>query len=268
MTSPSPIALRVAGLSQALELHVHDARDRYVSRRIREEGIWEPYETELLLGMLQPGDVMVDVGANIGYFSVIAAAQVGEAGAVVAFEPDPRNCELLRRNVTHNGLAARVEIVEAGLAATDAPGDLYLSEDNFGDHQIFAADDTRDSVPVTLLHGASYLQSRVQRIDLLKVDTQGAEFAVMSGLMPLLAGLPAPPRILIELTPLSLREYGASGRALVELLATLAQPMWIVDHIEHRLAPSTAEELVRWCDNVDGWNGDRGFMNILVGPAP
>ena len=174
MTSPSPIALRVAGLSQALELHVHDARDRYVSRRIREEGIWEPYETELLLGMLQPGDVMVDVGANIGYFSVIAAAQVGEAGAVVAFEPDPRNCELLRRNVTHNGLAARVEIVEAGLAATDAPGDLYLSEDNFGDHQIFAADDTRDSVPVTLLHGASYLQSRVQRIDLLKVDTQGA----------------------------------------------------------------------------------------------
>ena len=89
---------------------------------------------------------------------------------------------------------------------------------------------------------------------------------MMVGLMPLLRELPASPRILIELTPRSLRQSGASGRALVELLADLEQPLWIVDHLEHRLARHSAEQLAVWCDNVDAVPGDEGFMNILVGP--
>ena len=68
---------------------VHGERDRFVSRRIREEGVWEPYETSLVLAMLRPGDVFVDVGANIGYFTILAASAVGAQGMVFAFEPDP-----------------------------------------------------------------------------------------------------------------------------------------------------------------------------------
>ena len=88
---------------------------------------------------------------------------------------------------------------------------------------------------------------------------------MVAGLMPLLVRLPAPPRILIELTPLSLRLAGSSGRELIELLATLEQPFWIVDHIEHQLVASSAAELAGWCDDVDAVAGDAGFMNILVG---
>jgi len=120
-------------------------------------------------------------------------------------------------------------------------------------------------VPVQLLAGAAYLAPRLSRIDLLKVDTQGAEYGVIEGLMPLLQRLVAPPLILIELTPLSLRQAGHSGRDLIELLAELGQPLWIVDHIEHRLVPETAEALALWCDNVDAVAGDAGFMNVLVG---
>ncbi|MCB1844900.1 MAG: FkbM family methyltransferase [Halioglobus sp.] len=268
-SAPSlPVPLRVSTLPRPLSLYVHDARDRFVSQRIRDEGLWEPYETALLQAILAPGGVFVDVGANIGYFSVIAAALVGEAGAVFAFEPDPENCRLLRLNVAHNGMADIIEVVEAGLADGAARGELFLSEDNLGDHQIFAAGEARQSVPVQLLSGAGFFRDRPHQPDLIKVDTQGAEFRVMAGLMPFVRNLPRPPRLLIELTPLSLRECGASGRALVELLATLGQPLWIVDHIEHRLAPSSAGELAQWCDNVDACEGDRGFMNILVGDAP
>ncbi len=60
---------------------------------------------------------------------------------------------------------------------------------------------------------------------------------------------------------------GASGRALIELLAELGEPFWIVDHVEHRLVPCAREELAVWCDNVDACEDDRGFMNILVGPG-
>ena len=85
----APVPLRIPGVPDRVSLHVHGETDRYISRRLREDGIWEPYETTLVLAALQPGDVFVDVGANIGYYPVIAAGRVGRDGAVFAFEPDP-----------------------------------------------------------------------------------------------------------------------------------------------------------------------------------
>ncbi len=262
------VALEVPGLQRPLQMYLHGPRDLHVSKRIREQGIWEPYESALVLQLLGPGDVFVDVGANIGYFSLLAAAAVGEAGAVHAFEPDPENFALLQASASLNGLAGIVRARRAALSDRDGQARLFLSEDNLGDHQVFAAGEGRRSLPISLLRGDDALRREVRRIDLLKVDTQGAEYAVMAGLMPLLQELREPPRILIELTPLSLRQAGSSGRALIELLARLALPFWIVDHIEHRLAASSAGELADWCDAVDAVPGDAGFMNILVAQLP
>lgn len=263
------IPLHIPNLPQPLHLYVHGERDQYVSRRLREEGIWEPYETSLVLELLRPGDVFVDVGANIGYFSVLAASVVGEQGAVFAFEPDPENYRLLLANIALNALQHSITPVHAALSDAAGEGQLYLSADNLGDHQVYASEEARPSVPIALYHGSDFLQGRLkgslQRLDLLKVDTQGAEYQVIAGLLPLLLQLPRKPRILIELTPHSLRWAGASGRALIELLAQLRQPMWIIDHIEHCLHLSTAEELALWCDNWDRVAEARGFMNILVG---
>ena len=259
------ITLQIPSFPEAPRLYIHGEKDRFVSRQIRNQGIWEPYETSLVLGFLNAGDVFVDVGANIGYFTVIAANVVGLTGKVVAFEPDPENMRLLQASCELNGLQSRVETVQAGLSECDGPARLYLSEDNLGDHQIYSAQGGRESLPITLLHGGNYLRTRIERLDLLKVDTQGSEYGVMAGLLPLLLELSSPTRIIIELTPFSLRESGASGRALIELLSTLEQPFWIIDHIEHRLAATTASDLALWCDNVDDCEGDQGFMNILVG---
>jgi len=260
--------LQIPDLASPLQLYVHGEQDQFVSRRIREEGIWEPYETSLVLSLLRPGHVCVDVGANIGYFSILAAAVVGEAGAVFAFEPDPGNFALLQANAVLNQQQQRITAVQAALSTQAGAGELFLSEDNLGDHQIYAAGEQRKSVPIGLLNGSEYLGERVQRLDLLKVDTQGSEYQVMAGLMPLLQSLPGATHILIELTPLSLRQSGSSGRELIELLASLQQPFWIVDHIEHRLVASHSEELAQWCDDVDAVTGDMGFMNILVGSSP
>jgi FkbM family methyltransferase len=261
------VALRIRDLSQALYLYVHGEKDQCVSRRIREEGVWEPYETSLLLGLLRPGAVFVDVGANVGYFSILAASVVGAEGAVFAFEPDPDNFRLLQANALLNGLEQRITTVQAALSDEAGAGQLFLSTDNLGDHQVYATDEQRDSLPITLCRGSEYLAGRTQRIDVLKVDTQGSEFQVIAGLMPMLLEQARKPRILIELTPHALRQAGASGRALIELLATLQQPMWIIDHIEDRIHASSAPELALWCDNWDAVAEARGFMNILVGPV-
>lgn len=267
-----PVNLRIPGLEHPLQLFVHGPHDQHVSARIREEGVWEPYETSLVISRLKPGAVFVDVGANIGYFTILAASLVGERGRVFAFEPDPTNIALLIESARHNALQSRIHSVQAGLSSTNKTGYLYLSEDNLGDHQIYAGEGDRQTVEISLLNGAEYLrrqllQAGLTQIDLIKVDTQGSEYQVMAGLLPLLLELSTAPPILIELTPFSLRQAGSSGRALIELLNTLDLDFWIVDHIEHQLVASTAQELSQWCDDVDACEGDQGFMNIFLGPG-
>ena len=267
VTQPTPIALRIPGLARELSLFVHEDRDLVISPRLRAEGIWEPFETQLVLSMLRPGDVFVDVGANIGYFSVLAAACVTSKGQVFAFEPDEANHALLCRNIEHNGYGAIVCTERVGLSLHDGAGQLYLSKTNLGDHQVFAAEGSRTRIDIRLCNGSDYLRAHTARVDFVKVDTQGSEWAVLEGLMPLLQAQGLPCRILVELTPVSLRQAGASGRQLIATLASLQQPFWIVDHIEHALVESTPEALATWCDNVDACPGDAGFMNILVGPG-
>jgi len=268
MSENIPVNLAVPGLDASLRMLVHGEQDQFVSQRIRQEGLWEPYESQLILGLLRPGDVFVDVGANIGYFSILGASAVGSEGRVFAFEPDPDNFALLDANVALNGFQQRVSSVHGGLADASGAGRLYLSENNLGDHQIYAGDGERESLGITLYHGSDFLQTKLSKIDLIKIDTQGSETAVIAGLMPLMKQLPVAPTILIELTPFSLRCAGSSGRALIDLLAQLDLRFWIVDHIEHRLAASSAEDLALWCDNVDAVAGDRGFMNILLSDLP
>lgn len=269
MTDSEAVALCIPAMQTQLHIYVHGPQDKHVSRKIREQGLWEPFETSLIMSRLTAGGIFVDVGANIGYFTIIAASLVGKQGHVYAFEPDPENYRLLQKNCAHNALQPNVHAVRGGLSSRDCAGRLYLSEDNLGDHQIYASSAVREQLDITLYEGADYLRRRLKHdkfeaIDLIKVDTQGSEFEVMLGLMPLLQELPAVPTILIELTPFSLRQGGSSGRELIELLAGLNQNFWIVDHIEHQLVVSSAEALAQWCDNVDAVDGDEGFMNILL----
>ena len=176
MSQHPAVSLQIPNLSTRLQLRVHGKRDQTISRRIREDGIWEPYETSLLLSMLQPGDVFVDVGANIGYFSVLAAVVVGEGGAVFAFEPDPDNFRLLRDNVALNGFEQQVVTVEAGLAVICRDGYLFLSAYNLGVNQIYSSGESRVSLPVTRYNGSRYMCENLQRLYVLKVDTQGSEY--------------------------------------------------------------------------------------------
>jgi Protein-L-isoaspartate(D-aspartate) O-methyltransferase (PCMT) len=86
-------------------------------------GVWEPNLTSWLEGRLRPGDVFVDVGANVGYFTVLASRLVGESGRVVAIEPSPLANTVLRRNVSDNGGEnVRVENV----AVWDSSGEVVV----------------------------------------------------------------------------------------------------------------------------------------------
>jgi FkbM family methyltransferase len=264
-----PVGLEpVAGLARSPALYTHDPATDLVSARLWQERAWEPFETRLWLRAQRDGDTVIDVGANLGYFSLLSALAQRGAGRIVAFEPAADNFALLTANLQLNACRDRVDAVQAALGACTGPGTLQRSEDNRGDHQTYRGDGERQGEAIRVLSGAEALAERVDHIDLLKIDTQGSEADVVAGLWPLLEASRRALRLLIELTPFSLALAGSSGRTLVERLAGLDLPMAIVDHVGHVLVPSDAESLARWCDNVAATPGDRGFMNVFVGHAP
>ncbi|HSC28323.1 MAG TPA: FkbM family methyltransferase [Vicinamibacterales bacterium] len=173
-----------------------------------------PYErgaTELLLRVLQPGHVFVDVGANAGYFTVLAALRVGDNGRVYAFEPNPAMCSRLRRHVEENAVASRVVVSEVALGALDESVDLYLScrSDNPGLSSVklieaaVARGDMRPDakIPVAARTLDTWLADAVPlRIDLIKIDVEGAEMDVLAGMEQTIGRL-RPRRIICETLP-------------------------------------------------------------------
>lgn len=265
---PSVTLDAIDGLRRALTLYTYSPTRDLVSQKLHESRAWEPFETRLWLAAQRVGDVVVDVGANLGYYSLLSALSQRPAAAIYAFEPGRDNFALLERNLAVNKCQSAVHAVHAALSDASGAGVLHRSDDNFGDHQIYPGDGERGSEPISLLKGAEFLQKDLRHIDLLKLDTQGSEFAALTGLLPLLRDSGRRLRMLVELTPWSLRLAGSSAAALLELIAGLDLPLFIVDHIEHRLVASDCESLTRWSKNVDALGTDRGFMNIFAGEPP
>ncbi|MEH6557069.1 MAG: FkbM family methyltransferase [Oceanicoccus sp.] len=263
-TDLKPYPLKIPELNNPVRLWLHDARDQHVSRDIAANGIWEAYETRLVIDRLKPGVCFVDVGANIGYYTAIAADRLGESGHIVAFEPDPDNVKLLKKNMRENGFDS-VDVVAAGLSDSTKDAALFRSVTNFGDHQIYDNGDGRESCPIDLVNGSEYLHGKVAAIHLLKIDTQGAESQVIAGLLPMLKQSGKQLSIIIEFWPYGLRAAGSSADKLLDMLAELKLPFKIIDHVGHDLLECTEQQLREWVEMVELNPDDQGFMNIMLG---
>lgn len=171
-----------------------DTRDRTVTRVLYVFGAYEPIETMLLAHLLEPGFTFIDIGANTGYYTLLAAQTVGEHGKVIAFEPDPVNAEILRTNVRHNDLS-NVVVEQTALSGEEGELRLYLSSINAGDHRIYDGRDDdfynlgrdRSHIPVHAVTLDKYLGGKGGAVDFIKMDVQGAEYDVLRGMAGTLA---------------------------------------------------------------------------------
>lgn len=204
-----------------------DARDRVIGHYLLSGYPYEQDELDLVRKCLEPGGYFLDVGANIGYFAVLAAKHVGPSGRVVALEPEPHNFKILRRNIGLNGLG---NVRAVNYAAVDRPQSLtlYLSSYNFGDHRIFDGDDdslenlgTRQNrVQVRGIALDQFLQEERFAPDLIKIDVQGAEQSVLAGLRETLS-TDADIRLLMEFWPHGMRRFGTDPAELLTRLRAL-----------------------------------------------
>lgn len=162
----------------AFVLALDPQHDRSIAPYIRSSGMWEPAETQLCQRVLRSGMHAIDVGAHVGYYSVLFSRLVGVAGSVQAFEPEPDNFRLLQANLLLNDCR---NVRAHAQALTQAHGRewLHLCADNPGDHRL-ADTPGRRRVEVDTIDLDSALGSAA--VDFVKIDTQGAEPRVLAGM--------------------------------------------------------------------------------------
>jgi FkbM family methyltransferase len=175
------LRLRVQGVP-AFVMAAETLADKSIVPCLRDHGVWEPAETLLLLRVLRPGMHTVDVGAHLGYHTLLMSHCAGLDGSVLAIEPEPGNYRLLAANMLLND-RRNVQLREVAVAESEGDEGLYLSRDNLGDHRLQPTPGRDHVVVRTTTLDALLGQARV---DFIKLDTQGSESRILRGMTRLI----------------------------------------------------------------------------------
>jgi len=227
-------------------------------------GWYEPYETSLLLSNIDSGDIIIDVGANIGYYTIIFADKVGPSGKVYAFEPDPANFSLLKKNIEENKLY-NIEAVNGALGSRIGSSDLYISWDNYGDHRLYQDQDNymdlrlyknekaRNHIKVKCDTLDNYLfRNNIddRKIKLIKIDTQGYEPYVIEGAKNTICK--NKPIVFLEYWSFGFKNSGGNGDAMFEYLKKEYGGIYFIDENNKKAFKTDREYVNEYCMQYEG----------------
>ena len=207
----------------------------YAINKVHEEST-----TALFCKIVKEGDVVVDLGANIGYFTLLAAKLVGKKGKVYAFEPEPRNYQYLIRNIQLNGYD---NVVALQKAVADKPGKikLFICPYDTGHHTIQKydgiqayrpdfVDEKKEFVEVDQVCLDDFFKNITTKINVIKMDVEGAEMLALAGMEQLIRENKNL-IMLIEFFPLLIKEMGQSPEKFARrLLEDFHFKMYVVEH--------------------------------------
>jgi FkbM family methyltransferase len=220
--------LRVQG-DVEMELDTSDFLQRglYLTRD------FEPALRLCILRTLKPGDCFVDVGANVGFYSLVAARRVGPGGRVIAFEPNPATCARLRANIDLNGFA-NVSVVETALSDRSGQAGFFAdTHGNSGASSLLGRGlETIESTVLTETWDGFEERTAPPPPTLVKIDVEGAEVQVLRGMSGLLAAARRP-RFILEVSEWSLKAAGSSPEELFDIMSGHGYSGRIVSPIRH-----------------------------------
>jgi FkbM family methyltransferase len=239
-----------------------DLRDDGVGRPLYEKRSYEPRETRFLANVLRTGMTFVDVGANIGYFTVLAARKVGASGRVVAVEPEPYNYSLLERNVRENG-CENVTLCKEALGASRGRAILGCSVNNFGDHRLYDSHNEvrrRIEIPVSTLDDV-LARHRIGHVDVVKMDVQGYECKVVEGMETILRSARTL-TVLSEFWPLGMANAGGDAAAFLGTFAQWGFSASILNE-DGSLQRTDIKRVFEHVPELDPAFPDRAFVNVV-----
>lgn len=262
-----------------MHVNVHD-KDRSMRRTFRAYALRRVHEeatTELFKKVVKEGDVIVDLGANLGYFTLFAAKLAGKKGKVYSFEPEPRNYDYLVKNIELNGYD---NIVAAQKAVSDKLGKvkLYICPYDSGHHTInqyggieaYKPDFVYDNAVLDFVEVETIVLDdffKGQAIDVIKMDVEGAEMLALSGMDGIIRRSKNL-KMFVEFFPLLIKEMGSSPEEFIrKLLEDYNFSIFIIGHDysmrdfalnEEYLKINNVDELMSLC------KGEMDHVNLFL----
>ena len=150
--------------------------------------IYEPNQTEIVKKYVHEGDIVIDIGAHVGYYTLLMAQLVGENGKVYSFEPDPVNFQLLKKSVEINGFENVVLIQKAVSNITDKVK-LFLGDNDSAINRIYDAKlgDAKESIDVESVTIDEYFKENDELVNFIKIDSEGSEVKIINGMKQFLS---------------------------------------------------------------------------------
>lgn len=200
-------------------------------------GGFDSYLTQCFREAVRPGSIVIDIGAHIGYYTLLAAACCRPGGMVYAFEPEPRNYSLLIGNVRANG-HSNVKALQK--AASDGPGTTVLFRDqaHTGIHSLYPTESeksVRQQVAVERVALDDCLD--IAAADVIKIDVEGSEPFALRGMRRLISRSPKL-KLFIELNPIALQSAGVAPQEFLAQLHDLGfRQIFLLDEKRQRMEP-------------------------------
>ncbi|RJP62061.1 MAG: FkbM family methyltransferase [Candidatus Auribacter fodinae] len=152
-----------------------------LDRSIIQTGIYDLSGTRVIASLVKQGDIVIDIGANIGYYTVLMQSLAGETGRVLAFEPAACISDVLRRNVSTNKMG-NCDVFQVGLSDHSGSGTLYISAECVSLHRVMdTVPASSETVSLISLDEFVHTFGAPEKIDFIKMDVDGHEPYVLNG---------------------------------------------------------------------------------------
>lgn len=220
--------------------------DDYIGRSILESGHYEPHVTSVIRNQLKKGDVFLDLGANIGYFTMLAAKLVGQSGKVIAVEPNPQNLQLIYASLLENQIT---NVAIYPYAVSDCAGILrFTTVGSNGGVITKYSKDQKHFMLVPALTIDEMLKD-IPQIDLIKIDIEAHEPAAIRGMEKVLRRLK--PMIITEFHPWAMRLNNADPpEVYLQQLEDLGYRFSVIKSSGELVAMSSPQQVLKFWQSL------------------
>jgi len=220
--------------------------DKHDSLGLSITNIHEKTETELVKQEIQEGDYVVDVGAHIGYFSLIFSKIVGKQGKVFSFEAEPSNFEILKKNLKENNIQ---NVICENIAISDKIGKikLFTSESSTGNRLFSSKGGNFIEVESNTLD--NYFGTKIKNIKFIKLDIQGGEPLAIKGMKKIIEENNSL-KIMLEWWPNGIKKLGENPESHLELLEGVGYQILEIDDKNRKTIPTSIKQLVKKYSNT------------------
>lgn len=207
-------------------------------------GVYGELDTKIIREEIHEGDIVIDVGANIGYYTLIFAQLVGSSGKVFAFEPESKNFEILKKNIEINNYP---NIVAEQKIVSDKSGivKLFIAEHGIVGHRINQQKSSQKFIEVESIILDNYIKklNLDNKINFIKIDVEGSEPKVLEGAKEIMQKSNQL-KIFTEFNREAVEEYGIEPKEMIDLFYRNGFKIYLPNYKENKINLTNVNELL------------------------